>query len=381
MIIMEERFYLAAGPVTVTIARGSAEVLGYEVSQGSSFIVPVGRHVLLKVRGEAVARSSSGGLIPASRESYAEFDQVASLALEGKRVMIVGPVDAGKSTLAAWILNKALSARRDAHFLTMDVGQNEVFCPAFAALSSAAPPVIPGNQGSFPHVKPCFVGSFSPAESLAKYFSCAEKLSREVSGLLVVDTDGWVDGEGALMSKVKLAEAVRADLVIAVGLEERAKLLEEKLAAEVIAVARLARREKSKEERRVHRERLIAQKLIGAKQRLLRAEELELEGLELFRGKPLRLNNPSTVYAEMGEGGLIVVYRGERPPLGEGVKLLRESWERGLLVSVEGDGIHVGVLDKIYYEKKLLRVFTNYEGKVKHLEVGKARVDLQSLGL
>ncbi|MEN2999185.1 MAG: Clp1/GlmU family protein [Acidilobaceae archaeon] len=378
---MEERFYLAAGPATVTIAKGSAEVLGYEVQEGASFVVPIGRHVPLKVKGEVLARSSSGGLVPTSPESYNEFDQIASLALKGRRVMIVGPVDAGKSTLAAWILNKALSERKDAYFLTTDVGQNEVFCPAFVALSSALPPVIPGSQSSFPGVRPCFVGSFSPAESLPKYLSCVSRLSREVSGFLAVDTDGWVEGEGAMESKAKLAEAIAADLVIAIGLEERAKLLEERLGVEVIKATRLARREKNKEERRLHRERLIAQKLIGAKQRLFRAEEVELEGLELFKGKPLRLSVPSVVYAEMGEGGLVVVYRGGKPPFGEGAKLLRESWERGLMVAVEGNGIHVGVLDKIYYERRTLRVLTNYEGSVKRLDVGKAKVDLHSLGL
>ncbi|MCX8196209.1 MAG: Clp1/GlmU family protein [Acidilobaceae archaeon] len=378
---MVEGFYLAVGPTTISVIRGEVEVLGYRVEEGHSFVVPAGRQVPLRVSGEVSARPSSDSLRLDARGSYAEFERVAEEAMKGKRVLLIGPVDVGKSTLSAWIINKAAAEGRNMAYLTVDVGQNEVFCPGFAALGIPQPPVIPGYAGSFRQVRPCFVGSFSPAEALDKYLRCASELAGEPQAL-VIDTDGWVGGEEALQSKVKLAQAVGADAVVLMGMEGKEGAFRE-LGIEVISVGKLAGKEKSREERRAHRERLIAQKLMGARQRLLRAEEVELEGLEVFRGRRLELKVPSIIYAEQSPAGdVILVYRGEeRPPFGEGVKVLHDSWERGLLVALVGSGVHVGALDKIYYDKRVLRVITAYEGPVKRLEVGRARVDLRSLGL
>ena len=359
------------GPARVSIRSGWASILGYRVD-GGSFVVPAGRSAVIEYDGVVEV---SGGSLGEARGVEALAEAARDLAGRS-RVLMVGPPDSGKSTLSAYILNYSGSHE----YLTLDVGQNEIFSPGFASLASPVRPVIPGSDESFSRVEPCFVGDFTPRGSEASYLSCAARLSRG-SHSLVVDTDGWVDLWEGVELKAGLAHVVGASVIAAVGLGDReARALEDLSGVEVVRLPRLSGGEKGLGERRLHRERLLAFRLRGSRVRPVKAGEAEIVGLPVFRGREARPPAGSrAVYSEEYRGGMVVV--SPRRPQGFGGLWLRPGWERGLLAAVHGDGVGVGVVLRVNYRSRIVEVATPHEGPVRMVEVGRARVSESVLGM
>jgi len=115
--------------------------------------------------------------------------------------------------------------------LDLDVGQSEVGLPATIALGTATHPVK-----SLCETEPqalCFVGSITPAPVTEKILTGVQKLlalTGRREGPLVVNTDGWVEGDGALQYKVRLADAVRPDATILMGENDKTRRLIEEAA-------------------------------------------------------------------------------------------------------------------------------------------------------
>ncbi|WP_232502317.1 Clp1/GlmU family protein [Aeropyrum camini] len=373
---------LIRGPGRIEVVEGAAEVLGGRVDEGSGLVVPAGRAVLARVEGRALL---SGAVSTAGADaSYERFDSIAREALPLGRVAIVGPSDSGKSTLAAWIVNKSGGGYR---LLSTDIGQNEVYAPGFVALASPRSIVIPGLDDSFSSVEPCFVGSFTPRGVESRYLACASRLA-SMAGQVVIDTDGWISLWEGLESKAALAIASRAKLVLAVGLPPRsARLLERVWGLDAVAVERLASQGgKTRGERALHRERLIALRTSGGRERRVRPGEAEIVGAPIFRGEPLppdtlRTLHPTAIYGEKVDGDIVVVARrGGRPGASPGLRVLREGWEKGLIAAVHtGSGTYVGVVTRASYREPWVSVYTRAEGDIAVLEVGRSRVDVDSL--
>ena len=275
----------------------------------------------------------------------------------------------------------------DSELLIVDVGQNEYYAPAFEALVKppSRGPLIPGSNAEL--VRRCFVGSFTPSGALGRYLSCASILASSAGGTLVIDTDGWLSGYGALESKVALVEAVQPDTLVFLGVEE---YLRKKIAAfagstEIVAVERPPVRVKSRDERRLHRERLVALRIVGGREIPLAASKVPIIGSPVFRCDrgldPLGAEalKPGLVYMESCDGALVMVYRRKpKRPL-PGTKVLETGWEKGLLVGLVGDdGDHyLGIVRKVNYRTRVFTVITQYTDAPKGAILGTARVMLE----
>jgi polynucleotide 5'-hydroxyl-kinase GRC3/NOL9 len=373
-------FYLASGPLSIRVVEGVVEVLGFPVGVGSTIVIPLGRSVSVRVSG-SLSASDLSKLKPLDASVYNVFDSIAGELSAYERILLVGPTDSGKSTLAAWISNRVALRGSTAYYLTTDVGQNEVFCPGFEALAKTSPPVVPGYSGSFTDIKPCFVGSFTPSDSIERYISCASRLAMMAEGPLVVDTDGWASGEGVRV-KARLAEEVGADVIVAIGLGDNIMRYLENVKAKVMRLPKLVEgREKTVEERRVHRERLITLRLLGARQVKVKVDEVEVEGAPIFKGKPLEYNlvkniNPKLVYAEQQEGVLVAIYKGVTPPSLDGV-LIPLDWEKNLLAAVHcNNQVRPAVIERIDYKTRSIVLYTTCNERIERIEVGKVRVNI-----
>ncbi len=377
---MLEGSLLVRGPGRVEVGEGYAEVLGARLGEGESLVVPAGRTVLVRVFGRVSARGSEVSQV--GGETYESIDSIAGEAASRRAAVLVGPSDSGKSTLAAWTVNRSGGRLK---LLSADIGQNEVYAPGFMALGTPRPPVVPGLDDSFSKVERCFVGSFQPRGSESRYVACASRLSRLAGEGVVVDTDGWVELWRGLESKAALAEAVGARLVVAVGLPSmHARVLERVWGFDVVSVPRLAEGSKSRDERSLHRERLIALRVAGGRERRVRAGEALVVGLPVFKGDPLPQEalyslSRSIVYGESAEGRITVVAR--RRTAIPGAQVLAEGWERGLLAAVHSETgeTGVGVVSRISYRDMSVYVLTRVDGPISMLEVGSARVNLDSL--
>ncbi|MCE4601823.1 MAG: hypothetical protein F7B18_01425 [Desulfurococcales archaeon] len=367
-----EGAFKVSGPASLRIVEGTVNLLGATLGEGSTITVPVGRTYLASTPSALIdVAPSPDRVVKASLGEYEEYEDVARQVKDSRNPVIVGPTDAGKSTLAAWALNLA-SSSGDARLMTTDVGQNEVYCPGFIALAKPLNGVaLPG--AAFNVEASCFVGSFTPARAEARYLLCSSRLSRR-PGWTIVDTDGWVTPWEGLELKAALASSIGSSLIVAMGLPpEHVRYLKDTSGVEVLAIQARAGHGKSREERRRHRERLLAKHLVGGRSRPVKVGDTPVYGAPVFVGTPLQDPGPGAVYGEERMDGVVRVVRGEAR--GRGV--LKLGWEKGLLAGlVRGDMAYPGVVERIIYQRRVVVVYTRYDGPVDYLIVGTARIDL-----
>ncbi|MGC9071472.1 MAG: Clp1/GlmU family protein [Acidilobus sp.] len=305
-------------------AGNDVELLGHRPERGVRLVVPVGRSIIIV--GDGQVRVSGGSVTPCVPSSLEVLKQLAESLTGRKPILLVGPADSGKSTLASYIYNTGLSDV----IASLDVGQNEVYCPGFAAVSSPIRPSVPGSARG--PARACFVGDFTPRGLEARFLYCALRLLRGV-GRAVIDTDGWIEGEG-LVLKAAVAEAIDA-VVVAIGLGDEARRVMASYIGDIVAFGRFAPRTKSQAERRTNRDRLIASCLSGSRRRPISAELLT-----------------------------------ERPPKG-GLE--------DLLASAFGQGEdHFAIIERASERSRTLTLLTSYEGRIDAVRLGRAKIDLSN---
>ncbi len=110
------------------------------------------------------------------------------------RIIVIGPSDAGKTTLCRWLLSKLPAESRPA-LVDCDPGQSRVGPPGCVAWRFAGT-----NDHEF-----FFVGdttpATTPATALAQSVRCAWAAEAADARLVLVDTSGYISGRGGLELK------------------------------------------------------------------------------------------------------------------------------------------------------------------------------------
>ncbi|KAL9281783.1 Protein CLP1 5 [Arabidopsis thaliana] len=154
-----------------------------------------------------------------------------SVSSQGPRVIIVGDIDSGKSTLAKMLLNWAVKDGWKPTFVDLNVGQSSITIPGTIAAAPIKMLVDPVEGFPLDKALIHYFGLTNPSVNLRLYRTLVEELARELkeefsanaesraSGM-VIDTMGFIVREGYAL----LLHAIRtfnASLVIVVGQEEK----------------------------------------------------------------------------------------------------------------------------------------------------------------
>ncbi len=366
--------FIIKGPATMKVVEGNIRIIGGILKEGDTITIPVGRSYPGYTDSARVEVTPSRESLKATDSSeYWRMEEAAVQIANASNPVIVGPTDAGKSTLAAWAYNIA-SRSKDTFIMTTDVGQNELYCPGFVAKAKPEG-VIAQPGGRYKVEASCLVGSFTPMGSESRYLLCSSKLSRGREWI-VVDTDGWVTPWRGLELKAALVHAVRSNIIVAVGLDDKyARFLADVSGVEAIRLeGRKGEGGKSREERRRHRERLLAKHLVGGKSRSFKVDDTPVYGAPVFAGMPLEgIRDRGIVYAEVKPDGVVKVVRGHSRARGE----IPLGWERGLLAGLtRGEMSYPGIVERVNYAKRTISIYTRHQGEVDYIEVGTARIDL-----
>ncbi len=132
------------------------------------------------------------------------------IAADGaRRVLVLGPGDAGKSTFCRVLLRRAArDGGRGVALLDADPGQKLVGPPACVTLGRGEAPAP---------VALAFVGALDPLRGWRRSVAGAGRLAAEAeTDLLVVNTSGLLAGAGRRLKAAGIA-AVRPDLLVALG--------------------------------------------------------------------------------------------------------------------------------------------------------------------
>jgi len=222
------------GPATVRLQDGEAEVLGIPLSYEAPIVVrrnkilpiePITKPAYITVsfgpNGYVLQKQIKGGTKIWARAK----DLITSTPLKVRRLIVVGASDSGKSTLTTYLLNLAVAKGIKVGVVDADIGQSDLAPPGCIGGAVIRRQVIDLRDVRGDVLE--FVGSTSPMgieEVVIRGVRRAvERISDQQPDLLLINTDGYVDG-GGVEYKIRLGESLSPDLILFISTEPQSRL-------------------------------------------------------------------------------------------------------------------------------------------------------------
>jgi polynucleotide 5'-hydroxyl-kinase GRC3/NOL9 len=226
--IEKEKTLLVDGPARVDLLSGRGSVLGALLKTGENIVVRKGKRipfwalrnseVELVLGDSASYTETDGNSVPSSWGDAA--DEILSTK-EPKLVLVFGGTDSGKSSFCTFLANLSLNNRFKVALLDGDLGQSDLGPPGAVSLGLVEEPIIDLFK-----LRPedlVFIGVTSPDNEADAILNALRTLKEEALkdvNLLIVNTDGWVDGDRAVSYKLSLVETVAPNFVVAIQAED-----------------------------------------------------------------------------------------------------------------------------------------------------------------
>jgi polynucleotide 5'-hydroxyl-kinase GRC3/NOL9 len=408
-VVDEGKTLLVDGPASVSLISGKISVLGAPLRINEKLIVRDGKRLplLAKKRGTLEVMLGEGAsvfevdekTVPSSWEDAAK--KILSLN-PPVTVTVVGGMHSGKTSFCTFLVNEAVMNKRKTCIVDADLGQSDVGPPSTVGFTYVTEPVK--DLFDIDAQDAVFVGCTSPSRALNKLVEALtqlkNRLTEEGVELLVINTDGWVDGEEASAYKVQLAKKVEPTVVV--GLQRGDELTPILGALEGVKVFAVDSpqliQSRRREKRRLLRELSYKKYMKGAKMQSFSFGWMNVEdsffgaGVLLPRKRLEALTGllgKRPIYAEETVDAIFVVLKNSQYMSEEQVtaaeehfrkkvKVIWEGDEKGLLVGLEDEEktfLGIGILDGVDYKRKILKVYTPVSEKVSTLCFGQIKLD------
>jgi len=408
LMVEKDKTLLVDGPARVHLLSGKASVLGALIETGEEIIVRKGKRLPLEplciskfeltLGDSASYAETEGSSIPLS------WRNAVNHILSGKGpkiVLILGGVDSGKTSFCTFLANLALNARYRVAVIDGDPGQSDIGPPGTVSLSFVREPIMDLFK-SKPETL-VFIGVTSPSKEIGAILEALGTLKDEASKkgayLLIINTDGWVEGEGAVDYKVRLVKTIAPNIVVAIQNEnELASILSELSGVEAHTVDSPKEvKKRDRETRKLLRESAYKKHLREAKVRSFPSSWIEIDG-DLTLGTENRPELKSRIEEIIGTEVLhceetsnyILFFLGRQTrlreeelmkleaELGKKAVSLHEGEEEGILVAMEnadGKVLGIGTIHSVDYEKRTIRICTPVQEAVSKIRVGRIKLD------
>ncbi|MGD9130807.1 MAG: Clp1/GlmU family protein [Candidatus Bathyarchaeota archaeon] len=408
-IVDEGKILLVDGPASVSLLSGKLSVLGAPLRSREKLVVREGKRLPLWVKKRVNVELMLGagasvnevdmGTVLSSWEAAAK--EILSLQ-KPVTVMVVGGRDSGKTSFCTFLVNEAVMNKLRTGIIDADLGQSDVGPPSTVGFNFVTEPVK--DLFDIDAQDAVFVGSTSPSGAINKVSECLIQLKDRVmeagADFLVINTDGWVEGEEAAAYKVRLAEKVGANAVVGMQRSnELTPILDSLHGVKVLVIdSPQLIQPRSREKRKLLRELSYKKYLKGAKTQSFSLSWIKAEcsifgaGGQLPRKRLetlVHLLGTRPVYIEETVAAFFVVLPRSKAVTEEQiktveeyfekkVKLIREGDEEGLLVGMEDEEtqfLGIGILDGVDYKRRTLKIYTPVSEKVSTLCFGQIKLD------
>jgi polynucleotide 5'-hydroxyl-kinase GRC3/NOL9 len=403
---------LVDGPASVTVVSGVTEVFGAIIGAKSKVVIREGKRLPFNVEETATFEISlgenasveevEGTTIPPSWDIA--FRELLNSQTKPAVAMVVGNVDSGKTSFCTYLINRLLNEKQKVAILDGDLGQSDIGPPCTVAYTFVTKPVT--DLFDLQAKNAFFVGATSPNVAVDRAIEGLTLLKNEVlddnPDFVVMNTDGWVEGEDAVNYKVQLAKKLMPDIIFCIQQgSELAPILSSLEKFRKIAVeSPSAIKQRSREKRKNIRELGYIKYLKNAKVQSLPISWLKIEENEQFS---LGLTRERTKHAkkvyellgmkplhlvELKDKICIVVdrirwiskdiIRKMEESVGKKAIVIRKGEEEGLLVALYNASkkfLGIGVLREVDYIRKTLKIFTPVSGEISTVVMGRVKLD------
>jgi polynucleotide 5'-hydroxyl-kinase GRC3/NOL9 len=396
------------GPATVRVVSGQVMVLGAVFNPGDEFTISRYRSYAVKSLVDSILdiELMEGGSIeePLPGEEPLDFwvAQIDSLLRKEHRTfMVLGPTDSGKSSIAVLIANRALLRGLLVGIVDADVGQADIGLPGFITAGKVSKPILWLRE--LDPWKMRFVGYITPSRAEKRIVGAVVDLVWKLRGsnidVVVIDTDGWVQGINSIEYKLEAAHYSGVDSVVVVGDRELYRMVMHALKSGKFEVVYLptpqVKRVRDKGDRRVLRSERYKAFFKSATTREIALDKVSILGSCFFMGSEItseelgriqRVIDVPVEAASETHDTVYIITVGQpsmesiaklREALGKDVYVLDKNIMRGALVAVlceDNEECAAGLLEDIDFKRGVIRVKTRYEGDIKGLFIGGTRL-------
>jgi len=389
----------------MTLQNGTAEVLAYPLSIGEKLIVRKGRALPFEVVEDsefeiafgvdAKMEEISGSTIPISWKKTTH--KLTSNGVSNK-VLVLGPSDIGKTTFCTYLANSALANKFAVNLIDGDLGQSDIGPPTTISSSTLTKPVA--DLFNVEPLRIYFTGittpSSAPEKVLKGFASLNMNRDDNLGSFTIINTDGWIDGEGAIHYKMNLISEINPETIVGIqDSEELEKILQivEKQGFRIIRLEcsnYIQKRDKN--ERKHLREQGYHKFLKGIVTRSIPLSWVHLDNTPLSLGETPTIGrlkelekifNCKILYCEESSDNIFIVFGREMPVdeisdkvknvLNKRVFSVVRGEEKGLLVGVSDENgmfLGIGVIQEIDYGNQVIKIHTPVEDKIRYIHFG-----------
>ncbi|MFH2070433.1 MAG: Clp1/GlmU family protein [Elusimicrobiota bacterium] len=218
---LKKNVYLISGPAVFKMLNGKISVIGKYLKKNEEIKIPLGKTIPFEVEADSSADISVEAETQiktvGERTIPAEWDGIVSKIIKEKIsvVLVLGEVDTGKTFFSTYISNKLLGAGASVSVLDMDAGQSDIGPPGTLGLA-----VLREPQVFLSEVEPAavyYMGSHSPSlHFLPSMVGCHKLVNKglSMSDVIIIDTPGWVQGDGGRALRRAEIEMLRPGAVV-----------------------------------------------------------------------------------------------------------------------------------------------------------------------
>ncbi|HAE38337.1 MAG TPA: hypothetical protein DCG57_06830 [Candidatus Riflebacteria bacterium] len=398
--LKKNEFYLLDGPASVKIDSGAIEIIAARLAAGEKINVPVGKKIPLLGIDDAVLTIEAPAEALTKMEASsipAEWDELADkIAAEKKpgtlyKILVLGEVDTGKTFFSTYLANRLLAKVGRTAILDCDSGQSDIGCPGTFGMLLLAKPAIFLTELEPTHMY--LLGAHSPGlhfvPALTGLVEMLRKAEKEADAL-IIDTTGWVQGDGGRAIKKAKLDIVQPDKVVLMQRGIELEHLVRHLPAEKIVRLPVSKKaaSTSQMDRKELRELVSRRYFADAKVFEIPFRQVFTDRCYFLTGNKIELEG--TLHAEKLSGweGTFIVTSG--PLLPEMIKswpkdlgMLRTfiaGQEKGLMVALldaDQNMLAIARLEEMDFLNNNFRLRSNFKGdtgKIKGIQFGSLKL-------
>ncbi|MDR2719665.1 MAG: hypothetical protein LBC03_02535 [Nitrososphaerota archaeon] len=227
---------LVNGSASVKVLSGKAEIFGYTIKENQQTVVREGKrqpfHVLenaefhISLGVNASVQEIEATTIPISWNNA--FQAVTNIQNKPTVIMVLGKVDSGKSSFSTYLVNKLVDGKNKVAVLDSDLDQSDIGPPCTIAYGYTVKKITELYDLKMSNA--FFVGITSPIQAENRTIEGLATMYREIIqkaevDYVIINTDGWVEGENAVGHKIQIVNQLKPDLIVGIQSQEELKPL------------------------------------------------------------------------------------------------------------------------------------------------------------
>lgn len=373
--------YSISGPSRVRMIKGAADAVGKPIVAGDFIDIPENKKIPFEFGERSEMEIECNMPEPAERLPERTIPQswddlVYRIFHEHARVVVVlGEMDSGKTFFCTYLANRLFGLHRKVAVVDCDAGQSDVGPPCTFGLTHMREPLLFLHDAKVDGLY--FLGSHSPGLHMVHALIGVRQLTWQAlkhEATVIVDTTGWVNGDGGRMLKGAKMDILLPDIVVLLQRERELEHLVKGRPPHHIVRIKVSKKAAptSPDVRKALRESLSTSYFKDGAMMELPLDTILTYRCYLFSGQPIVVNHPAVLWAEKlpaYEGTLLVV---KKPlsdkdraqlsqALGPALRILVSGVERGVLVGLIDEKQHcqgMGILDSFDFTARKIRLFT-----------------------